>query len=100
MRGRLGLVEFLRAVLGAALLLAPGVALVWALLPDLDRVKAAALAVVLAFTVVPAIVLVLNVALRVPITALTFVLVALLVTGGAVAWRLGVPRWRARRAGS
>ena len=62
--------------------------MVWAYIPGLDLPKFAATAVVLSLTVPPALVLLLNVLLGVPVTAMNVVLVWLLVTWAAVAGRL------------
>lgn len=78
----------LQVVVGTVLVLAPGFALALAFLPRLDPPKFIVVGVILALTVTPASVYVLDLYLGVPITPMNFVLVSLAWTAFAGAWWL------------
>ncbi len=67
----------LQVALGALVLWAPGLAWTWALAPGLDWAKFLFLSVIVAFTVQPATLYLLNVFLGVPITHLNIALLSL-----------------------
>lgn len=72
-------------VLGTLVLWLPGLALTWALAPELDWAKFLAVSVVVALTVQPGIFYVLNVFFGIPITPANTILLALGLTALALA---------------
>jgi hypothetical protein len=71
------MVDPVQLVLGALVLWAPGLTWTWALAPELDWAKFAFASVIVAATVQPAAMYVLNVFLGVPIAPMNYVLLSL-----------------------
>lgn len=71
------MVDPVQVLLGSLVLWAPGIAWAWALVPGLDWAKFLFLSVILAFTIQPATLYLLNVFLGVPITHLNVTLLSL-----------------------
>lgn len=75
-------------VLGALVLWAPGLAWTWALAPELDRAKFAFASVIVALTVQPFAMYLLNVFLGVPIAPMNYALLSLALALLGLAWGL------------
>lgn len=82
------MVDVVQLVLGLLVLWAPGVSWTWALAPGLDWAKFLFTSVVVALTVQPAAMFLLNVFLSVPIAPMNVVLLSLGLALLALAWGL------------
>lgn len=83
------MLEPLQWLLGGLVLLSPGFAITWAFAPGLDAAKFVAAGVIVALSIQPATMYVLNIFLGVPFTPMNVVLLCLSFAGLAAAAGLG-----------
>lgn len=89
------MVDVVQLILGTLILWAPGITWTWALVDGLDWAKFLAVSVIVALTIQPGTVYVLNVFLGVPITAMNAALISLGLASLGLAWALREPVARA-----